>query len=220
MTAMYTLYWAPGTAAMAPQTVLEEAGQPYEMIRLDVAAREHEQAAYRKLNPNGRIPTLVDGDFVIFETAAICQYLCDKHPEADLAPPAGTRERGRFYQWLTYMTNTVQAGLIDWWHPDFTFPEPAHQAAFKARAEEKLMRNFGVLDAGIGGNRWVTGDRHTVCDIYLAMLTRWTRFMPRTAWHFPNVRRVAEAAAARPAFQRMMRKQGIAWPQRWPDTPA
>lgn len=220
MTAMYTLYWAPGTAAMAPQTVLEEAGQPYEMIRLDVAAREHEQPAYRKLNPNGRIPTLVDGDFVIFETAAICQYLCDKHPEADLAPPPGTRERGRFYQWLTYMTNTVQAGLIDWWHPDFTFPEPAHQAAFKARAEEKLMRNFGVLDAGIGGNRWMTGDRHTVCDIYLAMLTRWTRFMPRTAWHFANVRRVAEAAAARPAFQRMMRKQGIAWPQRWPDTPA
>lgn len=220
MTAMYTLYWAPGTAAMAPQTVLEEAGQLYEMIRLDVAAREHEQPAYRKLNPNGRIPTLVDGDFVIFETAAICQYLCDKHPEADLAPPPGTRERGRFYQWLTYMTNTVQAGLIDWWHPDFTFPEPAHQAAFKARAEEKLMRNFGVLDAGIGGNRWMTGDRHTVCDIYLAMLTRWTRFMPRTAWHFANVRRVAEAAAARPAFQRMMRKQGIAWPQRWPDTPA
>lgn len=220
MTAMYTLYWAPGTAAMAPQTVLEEAGQPYEMIRLDVAAREHEQPAYRKLNPNGRIPTLVDGDFVIFETAAICQYLCDKHPEADLAPPAGTRERGRFYQWLTYMTNTAQAGLIDWWHPDFTFPEPAHQAAFKARAEEKLMRNFAVLDAGIGGNRWVTGDRHTVCDIYLAMLTRWTRFMPRTAWHFANVRRVAEAAAARPAFQRMMRKQGIAWPQRWPETPA
>ncbi len=220
MTAMYTLFWAPGTAAMAPQTVLEEAGQPYEMIRLDVAAREHEQPAYRKLNPNGRIPTLLDGDFVIFETAAICQYLCDKHPEADLVPPAGARERGRFYQWLTYMTNTVQAGLIDWWHPDFTFPEPAHQAAFKARAEEKLMRNFGVLDDGIGGNRWVTGDRHTVCDIYLAMVTRWTRFMPRTAWHFPNVRRVVEAAAARPAFQRMMRKQGIAWPQRWPETPA
>ena len=217
---MYTLYWAPGTAAMAPQTVLEEAGQPYEMIKLDVAAREHEQAAYKKLNPNGRIPTLVDGDFVIFETAAICQYLCDKHPEADLAPPSGTRERGRFYQWLTYMTNTVQAGLIDWWHPDFTFPEPAHQAAFKARAEEKLMRNFGVIDAGIGRNRWMTGEQYTVCDIYLAMLTRWTRFMPKTAWHFPNVRRVAEAAAARPAFQRMMQKQGIAWPQRWPEPAA
>jgi glutathione S-transferase len=220
MTAMYTLYWAPGTAAMAPQTVLEEAGQPYAMIRLDVAAREHEQAAYRKLNPNGRIPTLLDGDCVIFETAAICQYLCDKHPDANLAPPAGTHERGRFSQWLTYMTTTVQAGLIDWWHPDSTFPEPAHQSAFKMRAEEKLMRNFGIIDSGIGAGRWIAGEQYTVCDIYLAMMTRWTRFMAKTAWHFPNIRRIAEAAAARPAFQRMMQKQGIAWPQRWPESAA
>ena len=217
---MYKLYWAPGTASMAPQAVLEEAGAPYEMCRLDTAAKEHEQPAYKKLNPNGRIPTLVDGDFVIFETAAICQYLCDKHPEAKLAPPLGTPQRGRFYQWLTYMTNTVQAGLIDWWHPDFTFSEPAHQAAFKQRAEEKLMRNFAILDAGIGGSRWMTGDQYTVCDIYLAMLTRCTRFMAQTAWHFPNVQRIAEAGQARPAFQRMMKKQGIAWPQKWPEAKA
>ena len=215
---MYKLYWAPGTAAMAPQTVMEEVGAPYELIRLDTAKKEHEQAAYKKLNPNGRIPTLVDGDFVIFETAAICQYLCDKHPEPKLMPPAGTPQRGRCYQWLTYMTNTVQAGLIDWWHPDFTFPEPAHQAAFKMRAEEKLMRNFAVLDAGIGANRWVIAGQYTVCDIYLTMMTRWTRFMAKTAWHFPNIRRVVEAGQARPAFQRMMEKQGIAWPLRWPES--
>ncbi len=215
---MYKLYWAPGTAAMAPQTVLEEAGQPYEMVRLDIDAKQHEGAEYKRLNPNGRIPTLVDGAFVIFETAAICQYLCDKHPEARLAPPAGTKERGRFYQWLTFMTNTVQAHLIDWWHPDFTFPEPAYQAAFKARTEEKLLGNFAVLDAGIGANRWAAGDQYTVCDIYIAMTTRWTRFMPKTMWHFPNIRRIAEAAAARPAFQRMMQKQEIAWPDKWPTT--
>lgn len=214
---MYTLYWAPGTAAMAPQTVLEEAGQPYAMIRLDTAAKEHEQAQYKKLNPNGRIPTLVDGEFVIFETAAICQYLCDKHPEAKLTPPAGTVERGRFYQWLTYLTNTVQAGLIDWWHPDWTFPDAPRQAAFKAAAEAKLLRSFAVLDAGIGAGRWLIGEQYTVCDIYLAMTTRWTRFMAKTAWHFPNIGRVADAAAARPAFRRMMQKQGIAWPQRWPE---
>jgi len=215
---MYKLYWAPGTASMAPQTVLEEAGAPYEMIKLDIAAKEHEQPAYKKLNPNGRLPTLVDGDFVIFETAAICQYLCDKHPDAKLVPPVNTPDRGRFYQWLTYLTNTVQAGLIDWWHPDFTFPEPATQAAFKARAEEKLQRNFAVLDAGIGANRWMAGGQYTVCDIYLTMMARWTRFMTKTMWHYPNIRRIAETVQARPAFQRMMQKQGITWPQRWPES--
>jgi glutathione S-transferase len=111
----------------------------------------------------------------------------------------------------------VQAGLVDWWHPDFTFPEPTHQAAFKQRAEEKLMRNFAVLDAGIGANRWVVGDPYTVCDIYLTMMTRWTRLMAKTAWHFPNIQRVVEAGQARPAFQRMMQKQGISWPQTWPE---
>jgi len=135
MTAMYELFWAPGTAAMAPQTVLEEIGAEYRPILLDLAARQHEQADYRKLNPNGRVPTLVDGDFVIFETAAICQYLCDKHPETKLAPAPGSHARGRFYQWLTYMTNTVQVGFLDWFHPDWTFAEPQSQAALKTQVD-------------------------------------------------------------------------------------
>src|SRR5690606_41288031 len=106
--AMYTLYWAPGSAAMAPQAVLEEIGAPYEAVKLDTASRQHEQAEYRRLNPNGRIPTLVDGDFVIFETAAICQSLCDRNPEANLLPPAGSPARARISQWLPIQHNLLQ----------------------------------------------------------------------------------------------------------------
>lgn len=213
---MYRLYWAPGTAAMAPQAVLEEIGAAYEGVRLDVAAKQHEQAEYRRLNPTARIPTLVDGDFVIFETAAICQYLCDRHPEAGLAPPAGSQERGRFYQWLTFMTNTVQVGFIDWFHPDWTFADAAGQAALKAKAEEKLSRAFQVLDDGIGGNAQMIAGQFSVCDIYLAMMARWSRFLARPMWHWPNIERVVAATYIRPAFQRMMEKQGIAWAENWP----
>jgi len=213
---MYRLYWAPGTAAMAPQTVLEEIGAPYQPILLDLAAKQHEQAEYKRLNPNGRIPTLVDGDFVIFETAAICQYLCDRHPDAKLAPPPGSQARGRFYQWLTYMTNTLQVGFVDWFHPDWTFSDAPSQAALKTQVEARLRRNFQVLDDGIGDRPWLAGDQYTVCDIYLAMLTRWSRFLEKPMWQWPNIRRVAGAAHVRPAFQRMMQKQGIAWPERWP----
>lgn len=213
---MYKLYWDAGTAAMAPQTMLEEIGAPYEPIRVDVDAREHRQAAYLAINPTGWIPTLVDGDFVIYETAAICQYLCDKHPDAKLAPPAGTRERGRFYQWLTYMTNTVQVAFVDWFHPDRTFADAALRDAFKPASEKKLTLSFKVLDDGIGANRWMAGEHYTVCDIYLAMLTRWSRFLAEPMWRWPNIRRVVAAARVRPAFQRMMQKQGIAWPEAWP----
>ncbi len=213
---MYKLYWAPGTAAMAPQTILEEAGAAYEPIRLDVDAREHQQPAYKKFNPTGYIPALVDGDVVVFETAAICQYLCDKHPDAKLVPAPGTAARGRFYQWLTYMTNTVQVGFIDWFHPDRTFADASVHAAFKAASEVKLARGCEVLDDGIGAARWMTGDQYTVCDIYLAMMTRWSRFLAKPMWHWPNIKRVVGATYVRPAFQRMMQKQGIAWPERWP----
>lgn len=213
---MYKLFFSPGSAAMAPQAVLEEVGAPYELVEVDVAANEHQGAAYKKLNPNGRIPTLVDGDFVIFETAAICQYLCDKHPDARLAPPAGTPQRGRFYQWLTFMTNTMQVGFTEWFHPDWTFPDLERQAALKARAEEKLAANFQIIDDGIGGGAFVVGAQYTVCDIYLTMLARWSRLFNRPAWHWPNVKRVAGATYRRPAFQRMMDKQGILWPENWP----
>ena len=213
---MYTLYWAPGTAAMAPQAVLEEISAPYEAVRIDIAARQHEQAEYRQLNPNGRIPTLVDGDFVIFETAAICQYLADRHPAAGLAPPVGSRERGRQYQWLTYLTNTLQPASNDWFHPDWTFAAPDHQAALKAASEQKLYRYYQVLDDGIGGAPFMAGDRFTICDIYLAMMARWSRFLARPMWTWPNIRRVVAATYTRPAFRRMMDKQGIAWAENWP----
>ena len=211
---MYKLYWAPGSAAMAPQAVLEEIGAPYDPIRLDLAAKEHEQAEYKRLNPNGRIPTLVDGDFVIFETAAICQYLADRHPEAGLVP-AEHPLRGRHYQWLTYMTNTVQVGFLDWFHPDWTFADPAQQAALKAAAAQKLTRSFQILDDGIGSGAYMLGAEFTLCDIYLAMLTRWSRFLDKPMWRWANIERAVGATYPRPAFQRMLQKQGIGWAENW-----
>ncbi|MFN3399015.1 MAG: glutathione S-transferase family protein [Ferrovibrio sp.] len=212
---MYKLYWAPGSAAMAPQAVLEEIGAAYEPVRVDLVAREHEQADYKRLNPNGRIPTLVDGDFVIFETAAICQYLSDKHNM--LSPPLGTQARGRHMQWLTYMTNTVQAHCTDWFHPDWTFADDTDkQAALKTEAERKLYRTFDVLNDGIGPQGpHMLGEQFTLCDIYLAMLTRWSRYFERPMWRWANIERVVGATYTRPAFQRMMQKQGIAWAEHW-----
>lgn len=213
---MYKLFYTPGSSAMAPGAVLEEIGAEYELVLLDVAAGEHEQAAYRRLNPNGRIPTLIDGDFVIFETAAICQYLCDEHPHAGLAPPLRTPERGRYYQWLMYMTNTVQVALTSWWHPDWTFPDDERQADLKQRLEQDLFRIFEVLNDGIGDDGFVIGATLTVCDIYLAVLARWSRYLARPAWTWPRIRRVVDATYTRPAFQRMMEVQGTCWAENWP----
>jgi glutathione S-transferase len=86
---MYTLYYSPGSASMAPHGVLEESGAPSTLARFDMAANKHKDAAYLKLNPHGRVPTLVvDGKQPIYELAAICLFIADRHPNAGLAPAA------------------------------------------------------------------------------------------------------------------------------------
>ena len=115
---MLQLHYYPGTAAMTPHILLEERGVPFELVLVDRAADAHKRPDYLKLNPNGLIPVLTDGDFVLYETAAICLYLCDRYPAAGLAPDLGSAERAQFYKWLVWLTNTLQTALIIYFYPE------------------------------------------------------------------------------------------------------
>ncbi|MDP1693299.1 MAG: glutathione S-transferase N-terminal domain-containing protein [Burkholderiaceae bacterium] len=88
---MIHLHYYPGNASMTPHMVLRELGVPFELKLVDRAVGAQKSPAYLKLNPNGLIPVLVDGDLVLYETAAILLYLVDTHPGAGLAP-AGSRQ--------------------------------------------------------------------------------------------------------------------------------
>src|SRR5258708_1643349 len=101
---MYQLHYFPANANAAPHMLLEEIGVKYDLRLVDRTTNGQKSAEYLKLNPNGRIPTLVDKDLVLFEAAAIVLHLVDQHPEARLAPQAGTQARAKFYQWLTFLT--------------------------------------------------------------------------------------------------------------------
>ena len=90
---MLQLHYYPGNASMAPHLLLEEMGVAYELKLVDRTQQAHKSAAYLKLNPNGLIPVLVDGDLVLYETAAICLHLLDTNPKAGLAPTPGTSAR-------------------------------------------------------------------------------------------------------------------------------
>lgn len=208
---MYTLFWAPGTAAMAPHAALEEIGAPHKLVKVDLKSGEHRKPEYLKLNPKGRVPVLVEGERTLSESAAILMHLADRHPEAKLAPAPGTPERARYYQWLLYLTNTVQPAIIEFFHPDWTFEDPTHQAALKASAEKRVGAMFDYIDAELakGGGPYLLGGTFYACDLFLAMLTRWTRYFAKPGYQYPNVKRVSDAVLARPAVQRMMAAQGI-----------
>src|ERR1700757_3697889 len=115
---MYQLHYFPANANAAAHMLLEELGAKYNLVLVDRAKDAQKSKEYLKINPNGRIPTLVDDELVLFESVAIILHLLDQHPEAGLAPKVGTPERAKFYQWMTFLTNSLQEELMIWQYPE------------------------------------------------------------------------------------------------------
>ena len=87
---------------MRPRWLLEEIGANYELVLIDLQNKQQKSIEYLKLNPNGHVPTLVDGDLIIHATTAITLYIADKFIERGLAPAFGSKDRGRYYQLIVY----------------------------------------------------------------------------------------------------------------------
>jgi glutathione S-transferase len=208
------LYYYPGNASLTPHVLLEELGLRYELVLVDRASNAHKSPEYRALNPAGRIPVLVDGSLVVFETAAIVLHLADVHDEAHLlAPPLRTPERTRFYQWLMYLTNTVQAEAHAFFYPDQHTTDPGAAPHVKAKADARLTEMFALLDAELAvRGPFLLGERHSALDPYLAMLVRWGRYLEHPPRELPFVGKLARAVAERPAFRRAMDQEGLAEP--------
>ena len=199
------LYVIPGSAAMAAQAALEEAGLEYEQHLIDGADRSE----IHGLNPHGRVPVLVEGDLVMYESAAIVMHVADKVPESALLPHVGTGERALAYRWLAYLTNTVQAMFMHRLYPErLVGPDEAAQAAVLAGSELQLAGMFDAIDAGLEGHSYLLGP-FSVADLYLHMLTRWGRHLERQAWSRPNVGDHYRRLSERPSVARMLERQGI-----------
>jgi len=211
---MYELFWSPGAANFAPHAMLEEIGAPFELIRVDMKAGGHKTPEYLKLNPHGRVPTLIVDGAPMFEAAAICMLLAERHPEARLAPAPGTRARVLYLQWLTYLTNTLQERFMQYFHPEAHVDDPACEAALEAGAEKRIGAMFDRIDAALAAEGpYLAGAEFSAADLFLAMLVRYSRGLANPAWTRPHVKRCVDLVAARPAFQRMLTAEGLTFPQ-------
>ena len=155
------------------------------------------------LNPNGWVPVLIWDDNAMYECAAITVFLCDRHPEAKLAPAANKPERGLFLQTLVYFSNSVQNAFQLEYYPDRFADTPADEPSAKRRGIRRLRETWRVVDDQIGDNEWVLGNRFSAADIYLFMLTTWlrpSRGQPSIN-EFPNVKRIADVVMKRPSVQ-------------------
>ena len=211
---MYRLHYFPANANAAPHMLLEEIGAPYELALVDRAKNAQKSADYLKINPNGRIPALEADDTVLFEAAAIVLYLSDRHPEAALAPKIGTAERAKFYQWLVFLTNSLQEELMVFQYPERLAGDDVHAVAVVRRgAEARASAFLDVVEAHLKANGpYFLGDRLSAADLYLVMLARWARSMAKPPRTRPHIARLLDAVTARPAVQRAYEREGISAP--------
>jgi glutathione S-transferase len=213
---MIQLYYYPSNASMTPHLLLEELAVPFTLVRVQREADAHKSPEYLKLNPNGLIPVLVDGDLVLYETAAIVLHLVDTHPQAALAPPVGTAERAQFYKWLVWCAATLQAQMPIYFYSDryVAAGNTEGAAQVKAGAEVRIAGLIDQLEThlSIHGGPWMLGERYSALDPYAFMLCRWTRGMARPARTLRHLGPYLQRMLARPAVQRVLAKEGLTAP--------
>ncbi len=212
---MLELHYYPSNASLAPHMLLEELGVPYALRLVDRTQGAHKSPEYLKLNPNGLIPVLVDGDLVLYESAAICLHLVDTHPGAGFAPALGTAQRAHFYKWMSWLTNTLQAALIIYYYPERWADTPEAEAQVKAHAEQRTGELLDLLDAEFArhSGEWLLGDHISAADFFALMLCRWTRGFARPARSLPHLGPFIERMFARPAVRRAFEQEAL--PQPW-----
>lgn len=211
---MMQLHYFPSNASMTPHMLLEELGVPYERVLVDRTVNAHRSSAYLKLNPNGKIPVLVDGELVLYETAAIVLHLVDTRPQAGLAPAVGTLERAIFYKWLMWLSNTLQAEMPLYFYSERWADGPDGTAQVKRHAEAHIAGMIDQLEGELArhGGPWFLGERFSALDPYVLMLCRWTRGMARPARTLPQLGPYLQRMLARPAVQRAYANEGLGQP--------
>ena len=215
---MITLHYYPSNASFAPHVLLHEIGVPFELALVDRAHNAHKSAAYLALNPNGLIPVLLDGDLVLYETAAILMHLADAHPAALLAPALGTAERAQFYKWTVWLSNTMQAALIHYYYPERQVNDGNAEGAaqVEAHAEAKVADCLAQVDTQLArhGGPWLLGAAYSAADPLVFMLCRWTRGFKRQrpAREHAHIGPYLQRMLARPAVQRAVAAEKLALP--------
>jgi glutathione S-transferase len=206
---MYTLYYSPGTASMVVHLALLEIGCPHRLVKLDFEAAAQRAPEYLRLNPQGRVPTLVIDGQPHFESAALLMLLAERHPEANLAPPVGHPLRADWYQWIVFLANSLSPTYRYWFYPpDLGTPEhtPEIREALRARVESA----WDTVDAHLAAHGpYMLGAQFYGVDLLATMLMRWSRNMPKPATEWPALRRLADLVRARPSWRRLYEVEGL-----------
>jgi glutathione S-transferase len=201
---VYSLYYSPGSCSLIIHALLEEPGVPFELKKVDAAAKED----YRKINPRGKVPALATPQGVITECVAIVEYLCDHHGGGKLLGKPGSWERAKTLEQIATLATEVHPLFNRFFHEDDFSAAKEVQAAVKSRGTEKLLAYFRDEDAQLKRAYW-SGDSLTAADFYFMVIARWGRWLDPPANEMKNIRPFYERMIARPSVALAMQREGI-----------
>lgn len=207
---MYKLYTRPGSGGFVVEAALALAGAPFDQI--DVPKKDPPDPAFLDISPLNQVPvlTLPDGSSIT-ESAAICILLAERHPEAGLAPAAGSPARADFLRWMAFMSSALYPAILRLYYAHRYTVDAEGVKAVKQAAVAEMDRGFAILDKALAGRDWLVGERRSVADIYLIMLVAWHPEVEKARAAWPDIERLW----ARLRDHELMRKLNAAhdmWP--------
>lgn len=198
------LYYSPGACSLASHIALHETGLPFEIEKFNGATLKTESGEdFLKINPKGYVPTLkLNDDNILTEGAAILQYIADQNPGSGLAPKAGTLERYRLQEWLTYIGTEVHKSFS----PLFN---KAVAEEVKNYARDLLAKRLAYLESQLATKPYLMGNGFTVADAYLFVVLNWSGHVGIDLEPFPKIREYMARIVIRPAVHAAMKAEGL-----------
>jgi glutathione S-transferase len=197
---MIKLYFAPRTRAVRVLWLLEELGLPYELVRVDF--QPPARNFFLQQTPSGKIPTLEDGDIVMFESGAIIEYLLEQYGAGRLAPAPGSRDRAAFLQWLHFAESTAFPPLgILVWLTRYRADAAGH-ASLIDDTRRRAAAGLDVLERQLAQTPYLVGDGFTAADIMMGFTLVAARFLGPLDDRYPALNAYLARLQERPAFQK------------------
>ncbi len=201
---MLKFYYAPKTCALAVHLALEHIGVPYEPIQLDFSRQAQRSPEYLAINPKGRVPAIVTDEGILTETPALLLYLCQRHPEANLAPLDNDFAVAQMQAFNNYLCATVHVAHAHRVRGIRWADDPDAIEAMKKKVPQSMGDAMALIENDMLKGPWVMGEQYTVADMYLFTISNWLESDGVDTSKLPRVIEHRQRMAKDPAIKKLL----------------
>ena len=209
---MLKLYYATGTCALATHIALEEAGAPYEAVRVDFASQAQRKPEYLAVNPKGRVPALVTENGTLTETPGLLLFVAQRFPSTELAPLSDPFALAQVQEFNSYLCATVHVAHAHGRRGARWADDAGAIEAMKRKVPATMTECAELIEQKLLKGPWVMGEQYTICDPYLFTIGTWLEGDGVDTGKLPRVIEHRRRMLARPAVQKAVAAEGTQIP--------